>query len=527
MHRLGWTLFAHLLLLVAGAGTVTALQSTPPTQPTGFGGAATSTTSIQWSWGASTGSTTITYEIHAVPETSPATIIASGLPSTSYLETGLSENTQYSRDVYAVASDGTKSLASNIGKRYTLIHTAETADFSPAATSTSAIQITVVPPPNAFSDQTGVQVFRNVPTAKQITPFSQVYAPSDTGLQPDTSYCYNIEFRNGDGIPSGPGPSSLCATTNKESKNCVWKISIESNYTYPDKEENQERLVQYFEDDGSTTTLTEGTYHTKVVSKGTNIHHLARLRVRPLTNSDHVGVIVQEIPHEYTGKPFSLTTLTIELDSDDCTPKLTWTGKADGVLESDGKDAFLGTGSWAMASASHLEGSVDTSYKAPLVGLASVAETTDKDAEMIAFVGGDIGPIFGGVDINWTSHKHDNVPIVGKVDKGTKTKKQFEFKFDDHSAISGAIKDPWLPGSVLARGEGKMNHEFHIKGGGANGDEVCIMSLRFINDGKEAVVSTLDSTGTHTYILVAPDAAKAPTGDAFFPGGGGIWSVKE
>lgn len=215
MRRFGWIVFAHLLLLCSGgAGRLEALQSAPPTSPTGFGGVAQSTTAIQWSWGPSTGSSVITYEIHAVPETTPPTIIASGLASTSYLETGLNENTEYSRNVYAVASDGiTKSAPSNVGTRYTLIHTATTSDFSVSATSSTSILIAVVPPPNSTAGQTGVEIVRNVPSQSAVSGPAQVYSATDSGLQPKTEYCYNIQFQNGDAVPSGFSPTSQCATT--------------------------------------------------------------------------------------------------------------------------------------------------------------------------------------------------------------------------------------------------------------------------------------------------------------------------
>jgi hypothetical protein len=214
MKRFGWLFFAHVLLFLAPAnGSPKALQGGPPSTPAGFAGVAQSTTSIQWSWGSSTGATTITYEIHADPETSPPTVIASGLTSLSYVENGLSENTRYGRHVHARGLDGVTSPASNPDRRYTLIHTATTADFKVTLSSDTSSAIKVVEPPNAFADQTGVEIFRTVPTFLMISAMSPTYNAAENGLAPDKDYCYNIEFQNGDGIRSGPGPSPLCVHT--------------------------------------------------------------------------------------------------------------------------------------------------------------------------------------------------------------------------------------------------------------------------------------------------------------------------
>jgi hypothetical protein len=130
------------------------------------------------------------------------------------------------------SANGLLSGPSNPDAKFTLIHTAATSDFTVTAGSSSSIDIAVVPPPNAFLAQTGVEIFRTVPTAKQITAFSQVYTASDTGLQPNTEYCYNIQFRNGDAIASGPGPSPLCATTPPQGEECTEQTSFKTSVTF-------------------------------------------------------------------------------------------------------------------------------------------------------------------------------------------------------------------------------------------------------------------------------------------------------
>src|SRR6185503_7860338 len=105
-------------------------------------------------------------------------------------------------------------------------------------------------------------------------------------------------------------------------------------------------------------TTSEGRMKSHLVSKGTNINHEASFKVRP-PNVDHPLTTVQKMPHTYSGKPSSLTTVTIDYTGDACTPTLSWSGTGKGHLNSKGKDGILGSGSWAMVSAALLQGRVD------------------------------------------------------------------------------------------------------------------------------------------------------------------------
>ncbi len=248
------------LVLSPGAGSQAraTFQAVPPTN---FHGVAQSTTSIQWSWDPSTGASF--YELHADPDpvSGPPTVIATFITATNFQETGLAENTQYARHVHA-SGGGVLGSPSNADQRYTLIHTATSADFTVTADSSTAVSIAVVPPSNSMAGQTGVEVIRTVPTAAVVSPFSQVYTVTDSGLQPDTEFCYNIQFRNGDGIPSGFSPTSLCARTPVQTVEVcpkpVFKVELEYKVlvTAPNGKTGQRTTTETVNVDGDDATLT-------------------------------------------------------------------------------------------------------------------------------------------------------------------------------------------------------------------------------------------------------------------------------
>jgi fibronectin type 3 domain-containing protein len=175
--------------------------ATTPPIPTGLAGLAQSTSSILWSW-------------QAVPGASSYLLLdgqgAPLLPSStaSILESGLSENVPYTRTVAAIDSGGTEP-ASSPATRYTAVHDAGAADFSPSVTGASSVQVQVTPPPGATSGLSGCEISRSLDgttwTVAQV--FSASYAFTDSGLVGGTTYYYRVRFQNGDGVPSGYSPS--------------------------------------------------------------------------------------------------------------------------------------------------------------------------------------------------------------------------------------------------------------------------------------------------------------------------------
>jgi len=184
--------------------------------PTNFAGQALSEASIKWTWDDVLGETR--YVIHDENESVIAELDAD---TTSFTETGLSENTRYTRHVHS-REFGELSGPSNSQARYTLVHTPTDADFSVTATGPHSIQIVVTPPPNPTADETGVEIRRE--GFGVIAPFSQNYTQEDTGLEPQTEYCYNIRFRNGDAVETALSAStSSCATTQAEEE-CTCRV---------------------------------------------------------------------------------------------------------------------------------------------------------------------------------------------------------------------------------------------------------------------------------------------------------------
>jgi hypothetical protein len=532
MRRIAWISFAYLLLFlspgsVLRAGVLT--QAAPPTTPAGFGGVAQSTTSIQWSWGASTGSTFITYDIHATPETSPPTIIASGLSATTYLETGLSENTKYTRHVHAVGTFGDMSPPSNSQSRYTLVHTATTADFSVAATSPTATRVTVVPPPNPAADFTGVEIFRNVPNAVTISPFSPVYAKDDTGLQPKTQYCYNIQFRNGDSIPSGPSPSSLCATTpDNEPGLCRWDVKIVTMYRTPDNNVRTPHLADYVDSEGTTVFRNAefGFNEGSLTQKGVRIFGTMRQK---RADDSHL-IVTHPAPDEMEDLDGinSQTTMIVTHSGvcKDGQPKGDWKGSAEYELDSGGRRGFCLVGfcpHWAQGSGALLEGQDLLKYKFPHGPV--FATTTDGDKGMIIFVGGELlGELgFAGTDLTvlfpsrQKDHKQKGFSIFGNH-----TGDEYKFTWLTTTDVAGKI-DPGSS-SVGGHGKAKGTHTFDFKASCSD----CRVKVDFKDDGQKAHVKIQDDTQDVNYTLVAPDANKtADASSPQFKGGGGPWKPGE
>jgi titin len=193
------------------APTKTAATNAPPAPPApaGLAGTALSPTSIQWTWGNVAGETS--FEVH---DDAHAVIGTVGADVLSFTESGLSENTLYSRHVHAVNSGGS-SPASNTASRYTKVHDPALADFSLTVISASQIDVAVVPPPNSASAQTGCRIDRSADgsTWAPIKPFSAVYGFSDTSLAAGTTYHYRILYRNGDAVETLASLSRTATTS--------------------------------------------------------------------------------------------------------------------------------------------------------------------------------------------------------------------------------------------------------------------------------------------------------------------------
>jgi hypothetical protein len=122
--------------------------TTPAAAPTApsFNSTTISPTSIQWNWSG------VPAETNYVLHDANHAVIATVPPNlTTYVETGLLENTVYTRHVHAVNATGS-SPASNSVSRATMVHDPVAADVSLTVVSGTQINVSVTPPTNPASD---------------------------------------------------------------------------------------------------------------------------------------------------------------------------------------------------------------------------------------------------------------------------------------------------------------------------------------------------------------------------------------
>jgi chitodextrinase len=147
-----------------------------PGAPTNLAGTAASSTQINLTWTASTGSPTGYYVYRNSTQVGTTS-------STSYSDTGLTASTQYSYYVAAYNSNGTSGNSGTV-KVTTSVAPAPT-NLQGAAASSSQINLTWTASPGA----TGYTIFRN--SSQVGTSTSASY--SDTGLAASTQYSYYVE----------------------------------------------------------------------------------------------------------------------------------------------------------------------------------------------------------------------------------------------------------------------------------------------------------------------------------------------
>jgi fibronectin type 3 domain-containing protein len=123
-------------------------------------------------------------------------------------ESGLSENTAYTRHAREVTTAGTSPPSADV-QVWTLVHDATASDFALSAASGTSVSVSVTPPPNGTQGQTGVFIFRssdnlNFQLAASLTG---TYQFTDLGLQARTTYYYKVEFVNGQGSGGALSPA--------------------------------------------------------------------------------------------------------------------------------------------------------------------------------------------------------------------------------------------------------------------------------------------------------------------------------
>ncbi|MCD6298915.1 MAG: fibronectin type III domain-containing protein, partial [Deltaproteobacteria bacterium] len=120
---------------------------------------------------------------------------SSWLQATSYQNTGLSENTQYTFRVKARNADATETNYTTASSKYTLVN--PPANLIATTVNNQGITLTVDSFLNDTSDSSGYYFYRqNGPNSGWI----QTNSWQDTNIACNQSYTYYVKYRNGDGV---------------------------------------------------------------------------------------------------------------------------------------------------------------------------------------------------------------------------------------------------------------------------------------------------------------------------------------
>jgi fibronectin type 3 domain-containing protein len=180
-------------------GTTNAVVITVPPQVTGLSVTGTTTSSVSLSWSADSGATSYTVERNGA-------VIASGIASTTYTDSGLSSSTSYTYNVAGVNSAGIGAYSSSVvGTTNTIITVPpQVTGLAVLSVTTSTVSLSW----NADAGATSYTIERNGSVvATGITPTTF----TDSGLSPSTAYTYNVAAVNSAG--TGPYSSSVVAAT--------------------------------------------------------------------------------------------------------------------------------------------------------------------------------------------------------------------------------------------------------------------------------------------------------------------------
>jgi fibronectin type 3 domain-containing protein len=226
--------------LAASCGAVTAA-------PTGLTAAATSSSAIGLNWTAPTpptGCTVSSYTVYGGTTGNPTTVIASGVTSPSYTNSGLAPSTTYYYKVAAVDADGT-SPASAQAQATTLAGSCSAVPSAPTgltatASSSSAIGLSwtaVTPPANctisSYTVYGGTTANPTTVIASGITGTSYTI----TGLAPSTTYYYLVRAVDAYGMsPISPQAqattlANISCTTVPAAPNGLTATAISSSST--------------------------------------------------------------------------------------------------------------------------------------------------------------------------------------------------------------------------------------------------------------------------------------------------------
>ncbi|MHC4661111.1 MAG: glycoside hydrolase family 78 protein [Planctomycetota bacterium] len=177
--------------------------------PSSFAVSSRNSNSITWDWDDNSSSE----EGFQILDNSSGALVIDDIAAdaTSTIDSGLSANTQYSRQVRAFADSKTIFTDnSNSITAYTL--TGQPTGFALTGCSTSSLSWTCDAPPNAYSDSTAIRFeFLAGGSGAENSGWLTTNTHTDDGLTPNTTYTYDAIWRNGDAVEDTPSDNiSVC-----------------------------------------------------------------------------------------------------------------------------------------------------------------------------------------------------------------------------------------------------------------------------------------------------------------------------
>jgi fibronectin type 3 domain-containing protein len=185
---------------------VVQISSRAPEQPVSPAASGVSGNSITWTW---TDNSTFETSYEILDEN--GTVIAVLPPDcTSYMETGLAENTEYTRMVRAVCGSYAGAASAPMSAR-TCAEPPTDADIS-ASAGTDNITITVTPPED-FDCGLTAAYFACTQGGAPDCGWNASYSYTPTGLSPNTTYAFLVKLRNADGVETSYNPNPIVVVT--------------------------------------------------------------------------------------------------------------------------------------------------------------------------------------------------------------------------------------------------------------------------------------------------------------------------
>ncbi len=172
--------------------------------PTSFSSYDCTSSSITWTWT----DNSVSENGFELLEAGGDVVITLAQDATYTVETGLSENTQYTRLARAFQNPGPiYSSNSNIVSAYTLCNPPTDPEVSISDVTDSAMKVRVTTCPNPSADSTAAQFHEAAAAAPDSTWVTDIetgdFVFTAGGLSPNTSYAWQAQYRNGDGVATG------------------------------------------------------------------------------------------------------------------------------------------------------------------------------------------------------------------------------------------------------------------------------------------------------------------------------------